>query len=81
MIDRDDKVQQLITNFKTTFAGNDGKSVLKRLSELCHENGPTYVDGNAQGTAYKEGQRSVMLHIRMMLAKDPSVKRQTKAEV
>jgi len=66
-------------DFQSTFATEGGKRVLKRLSDLCNEKKPTYVDGNTHGTAYKEGQRSIILHIRSMLAKDPHEERQEKA--
>ena len=78
-IDRDDKQQQLIRDFHGTFATEEGKRVVERLSNLCNENEPTYVDGNAMGTAYKEGQRSIILHIRKMLKKKPGEKKQEQA--
>ena len=60
------------------FDTEDGKIVLERLSKLCNENEPCYVDGNSMGTAYKEGQRSVILHIRKMLAKNINEEKQSK---
>lgn len=66
-------------DFQNTFTSEGGKRVLERLSELCNENEPTYVDGNTHGTTYKEGQRSVILHINIMLKKDPYKERQTEA--
>ena len=36
---------------------------------MCNENVPTYVDQNPNGTAYKEGQRSIILGIRNKLNK------------
>ena len=78
-MDREDKQKQLVMDFQNALTSEGGKRVLKRLSELCNENEPTYVDNNALGTAYKEGQRSVILHINKMLAKNPNLERQEKA--
>lgn len=75
-MDREDEQKQLIMDFLNAFASESGKRVLKRLSKLCKENEPTYVDGNTHGSAYKEGQRSVILHIRKMLAKNPHEEKQ-----
>jgi hypothetical protein len=63
--------QQAITDWKMTFGSEHGARTLKRLSILCKENRPTYVDQNALGTAYNEGFRGVILHIRSQLNKDP----------
>ena len=57
-------------DFQKAFATDSGKQVLGYLSRTCHESEPTYVEGNTHGTAYKEGQRSIILHIREMLAKE-----------
>lgn len=78
-MDREDQSKQLIMDFLNTFTSEGGRRVLDRLSKLCNENDPTYVDDNAMGTAYKEGQRSVILHIRNMLAKDPNIVKQETA--
>lgn len=75
-MDREAEAKQLVMDFLNTFGSEGGKRVLERLSKLCNENEPTYVDGNTHGTAYKEGQRSVILHIRKMLAKNPNEKKQ-----
>ena len=45
----------------------NGKEFLKRISEMCKENEATYVDHNPNGTAYHEGQRSIVLGIRKIL--------------
>ena len=78
-MDRSDQQRQLIMDFQSTFTSEGGKRVLERLSVLCNENEPTYVDNNALGTAYKEGQRSIILHIGKMLAKNPNIVKQTEA--
>ena len=80
MADREDEIKQRIIDYSTTFGSESGKRVLDRLSLLCNENEPTYVDGNSMGTAYKEGQRSIILHLRKMLGKSPDKKRQSIAK-
>lgn len=79
-MDREDKQKQLAMDFMNVFGSANGIRVLDRLSELCNEKKPTYVDNNSLGSAYKEGQRSVILHIRSQLAKDPSKQKQEKAK-
>lgn len=78
-MDREDQAKQLVMDFLNAFTSEGGKRVLERISVLCNETEPTYVDSNALGTAYKEGQRSVILHIRKMLNKDPNKQKQEKA--
>ena len=51
------------------FASPNGQLVLKKLSEMCNENEPTFVDQNPTGSAHKEGQRSIIIRIRKMLNK------------
>ncbi|MEE9529105.1 MAG: hypothetical protein V3V88_03550 [Dehalococcoidia bacterium] len=55
---------------KETFDTDSGKKFLDVLSVMCKENKPTYVAGNPGHSAYQEGQRSIILGIRNMLAKD-----------
>jgi len=59
----------------------NGKFFLKLLSEMCNENRPTYVDGNPNGTAYREGQRSIILGIRAQLNKTFNEPKQEKSEL
>lgn len=75
-MDKADEQKQLIIDFMECFGTESGKRVLARLSKLCHENEPCIVNGNTHGTAYNEGKRCVILHIRKMLAKDPYQERQ-----
>lgn len=65
---------------KETFDTDSGKRFLEVLSGMCNECKPTYVDGNPNGSAYKEGQRSIMLGIRNMLSADLGKERQEKAK-
>jgi len=56
--------------YQKCFDTEDGKIVLERLSVLCHEDRATYCDMNPNGSAYNEGKRCVMLHIRSMLKRN-----------
>ena len=62
--------EQYVRDVKEVFSGDNGERVLAKLSRLCHEHKATYVDQNTTGTAYNEGKRCVMLHLRAMLNKD-----------
>jgi hypothetical protein len=79
-MDKNDEQKQLLRDFRECFATEGGKRVLERLSKLCRENEPSFVDRNTHYTAYNEGKRCVILHIRKMLAKDPYQERQTTAK-
>jgi hypothetical protein len=63
------------------FKSENGKFVLKKISKMCNENEPTYVDQNPTGTAYKEGQRSIILGIRNQLNKTFGKPEQERAEL
>ena len=73
--------KELALAFQELFATDNGKVVLKELSRMCKENKPTYVDQNPNGTAYSEGQRSIILGIRNMLSKTFNQKEQERAEL
>lgn len=73
--------QQLALAFQRLFDGPDGEQVLGKISEMCNESEPTFVDQNPTGSAYKEGQRSIILGIRKMLDKNIHEVKQKKAEL
>ena len=79
-MDRDDKAKQLIMDMQGTFGTEEGKRVLVNLSEKCREHVATYVSQDTHHTAYLEGMRSVILYIRLMLAKDPHKQKQERAK-
>ncbi len=79
-MDRDDKSKQLIMDMQGTFGTEEGKRVLTNLSEKCREHIATYVSQDTHHTAYFEGMRSVIIYIRLMLAKDPHKEKQSKAQ-
>lgn len=73
----EDDFKQLIIDYKETFGGIHGERVLERLSKFCNENEPCIVRHDALGTAYNEGARSVILHIRKMLNRSPEERQKT----
>ena len=66
--------RQLLKDYKGTFATEEGKRVLKNLSNECYETLVTFVEdknGGALGTAYNEGKRYVIMHIRRLIEQKP----------
>lgn len=49
-----------------------GQLILADLARLCHATTVTIEPGDPQMTAFREGQRSVWLHVLSMLALSPS---------
>lgn len=78
-MDREDQTKQLTIDFMNTFTSESGRRVLGSLSKLCRENNPCFVDHNTHYTAYNEGKRCVILHIRSQLNKDLHKEVQKKA--
>ncbi len=76
-MDREDRAKQQIKDTLGTFGTEEGKRVLKNLSDKCRENVATYTAGDAYHTAYLEGMRRVIIYIRLILAKDPNKVKQT----
>ncbi len=66
---RQEKQKELAIAFQRLFASENGNLVLDEISRMCNENKPTYVDQNPNGSAYREGQRSIILGIRSQLNK------------
>jgi hypothetical protein len=64
--------KQLVMDFKEVFGGPHGERVLARLSDIGFENKVTFVDNDPTGTAFNEGKRFMLLHIRRMMAADPN---------
>jgi hypothetical protein len=59
---KDQKEEALL--FQGVLGSKDGLKLLEVLSKMCNENEPTFVDQNPTGSAYKEGQRSIIIGIR-----------------
>lgn len=64
-----DQVEQLARDYKATFNTEAGKRVLEDL-ELRNFMKTTTFDGNPNIMIYREGQRSVLLHINTMRTAD-----------
>ena len=77
---RQKKAKQLAQTFQGVFETPNGKIVLKELSKMCNENEPTFVDQNPTGSAYKEGQRSIIIGIRKQINKTFNQVKQERAE-
>ena len=65
--------EELRAAYKVVLNSNDGQKVLKDLEARFHVDGTTFSD-NSNETAYREGQRTVVLFMKSML------KDQTKRE-
>lgn len=53
--------------YRRALAGETGRLVLDDLARLCHAGDTTFVEGDAVTTAFREGQRAVLLHVAAML--------------
>ena len=62
-------LKQLSINYKTTFGSESGELVLKDLKKRCSFETTTFVQGDSHDTAFREGQRAVVLFINNMLNK------------
>jgi len=64
-----EKVNQLIQDYKVTFGQEAGQRVLNDLKNRCHFLSTTNVKGDAHESAFMEGQRSAVLFILNMVNK------------
>ena len=64
-----DKLIQLIKDYKFVFSGDEGKRILSDLEKRCHEFVTTHDKSNSHETAFLEGQRSVLIFIKNMVNK------------
>jgi len=70
--------KQRAMDYRETFASEAGKRVLNDLATKGRESAATFVAENQYLTAYREGMRAVIIHIRAMLERDPfEVKQET----
>jgi len=81
LVERQEAQKELAKSFQDLFSSELGKTVLNEISRMCNENKPTYVDQNPNGSAYKEGQRSIILGIRNLLNKTFNQPVQERAEL
>ena len=62
-------LKQLRIDYKQTFTSESGVKVLEDLKKRCSFNTTTFVQGDSHDTAFREGQRAVVLFINNMLNK------------
>ncbi len=67
--DRNQIIEERVSDFKHSFQSGPGKRVDKYLSEFCFEKNMTFVE-NSDITAFREGKRAVILEIRRWLEYD-----------
>ena len=63
------KLQELIKDYKIIFNTDEGKRVLDDLKKRSNFYNTTHVQGDSHDSAFREGQRSVVLFINNMLNK------------
>tara|TARA_B100000683_G_scaffold189278_1_gene182430 strand:- start:5292 stop:5513 length:222 start_codon:yes stop_codon:yes gene_type:complete len=63
-------IDELRAAYKLLFNTKDGETILKDLEARYHVNGSTFSPDPTE-TAYREGQRTVVLFIKAMLADKP----------
>jgi len=69
-MDRDEIVEQRVTDFMHSFSGPHGERTLSFLSKFCLEKRSTYVAQSGSKSDFNEGARSVILEIRRWLEFD-----------
>ena len=67
--EQQEKVKQLIQDYKVTFQSEPGQRVMQDLQNRCHLFTTTNVKGDAHESAFNEGQRSALLFILNMVNK------------
>ena len=65
--EQQEKINQLVTDYKTTFGTENGQRVLTDLQNRCHLFSTTNVKGDAHESAFNEGQRAAILFIISMI--------------
>ena len=69
-----DKAKQLRQDYKDSFGGDAGGRVLRNLAKQFHMGVSSHIQGDPYETAFREGERHVILHIMDMLGErnDPT---------
>ena len=71
--------KQRILDYQKAFLSEDGEKVLADLSRVCFENRTTFFGDSERMSAFTEGKRWVMLHIRALVTADPDKPEPAKA--
>jgi len=64
------KPEELIKIYQRIFKSEDGKNILEDLEKRCNVHNTSF-SNDANETAFREGQRAVVLFIKSMLNKKP----------
>ena len=62
------KLKRNLAAYELIFNTPEGQLVLDDLALQCYEGAVTFVDNNPYGSAFNEGKRFVLIHIRRMIA-------------
>ena len=62
-----DRGRAILHAYQHTFSGDAGRQVLEDLAEICHDRATAFVPGDSGLSAFREGQHSVLLHVRDVL--------------
>jgi len=71
--------KQQILDYQRAFSSEEGQKVLEDLSRVCYEKRTTFWGDNERMSAFTEGKRWVMLHIRELIAANPDETEPVKA--
>ncbi len=74
-----DKAQAVLESYRHLFSSPLATLVLADLGALCHETETTF-DSDPRVSAFKEGQRSVLLWILYLARSKPVTKKEAKDE-
>jgi len=66
-LNRDDRINQKKTDYQTVFLSEHGKRVLDDLEKFCFYNSVTTVPNDPFTSAFNDGRRSVVLHIKKLI--------------
>lgn len=66
------RAQKIVSKYQRVFGSSEGRDVLHDMMKSNFVLRSTFVPGDAQATAYQEGQRESVLAILNMLKLDPS---------
>lgn len=72
-------IEEMKENYKLIFKSDEGQIVFNDLQQRCHIFATTHTE-NTHETAFREGQRSVVLFLINMLSDKPPPKQETTEE-
>lgn len=72
MPSKENKQVQILKDYQSTFGSIEGKKILYHLMQMNHVLGSCMVAGDPYQSAFKEGERNVILKILAILKQDPA---------